>query len=51
MSIGGLGYQKDITAGYALLCEALLAQRQSDAASEVIELGLSKCGVNSERFF
>ena len=40
-----------ITAGYILLCEALLVWRQFDAASEMIEQGLSICNVNSEQCF
>jgi predicted ATPase len=47
----GLGYQMGITAGYILLCKVLLVWRQFDAASEMIEQGLSICNVNSEQCF
>jgi predicted ATPase len=47
----GLGYQIGITASYILLCEVLLVWRQFDAASKMIEQGLSICNVNSEQCF
>ena len=45
------GYQFGITALFILLCEALLLRGQSDAVPEMIEQGLSKCSLNTERFF
>jgi tetratricopeptide (TPR) repeat protein len=45
------GYQFGITALFKLLCEALLLRGQLDALPEMIEQGLSKCSLNTERFF
>jgi class 3 adenylate cyclase/tetratricopeptide (TPR) repeat protein len=45
------GYHLGITVILALLCEALLARHQLDAAEETIKRGLAKCEANTERFF
>ncbi len=45
------GYQPVITALYVLLCPALLASRDCEAALELIEQGLATTSRNSERIF
>jgi tetratricopeptide (TPR) repeat protein len=45
------GYHLGVTALYALLCPALLLQGHPETALEVIDLGLSAAGHNSERIF
>jgi hypothetical protein len=46
----GAGYQFGMTAVCVLLCGALLLRRQFARVLEVVEHGLSICGVNNERF-
>ena len=45
------GYQLGITALYVLLCPILLRRRESEAALEIIEQGLSLADHNNERIF
>jgi tetratricopeptide (TPR) repeat protein len=45
------GYQLGLTAQYVLLCPALLARNEAEAALETIDHGLSIVSHNSERFF
>jgi class 3 adenylate cyclase/tetratricopeptide (TPR) repeat protein len=45
------GYQLGLTAQFVLLCPALLARNESEAALETIDHGLSIVSHNSERFF
>jgi tetratricopeptide (TPR) repeat protein len=47
----GAGYQLAITALYVLLCPALLAVHDYEAALELIEQGLATTSRNSERIF
>lgn len=47
----GAGYQLAITALYVLLCPALLANHDCEAALELIEQGLATTTRNSERIF
>jgi class 3 adenylate cyclase/tetratricopeptide (TPR) repeat protein len=45
------GYQLGLTAQFVLLCPALLARNEPEAALETIDHGLSIVSHNSERFF
>jgi hypothetical protein len=46
----GTGYRPGITVPYVLLCDALLRRHQVEPALDIIERGLSFCGVNGEKF-
>ena len=46
----GTGYRPGITVPYVLLCDALLRRHQVEPALDIIERGLSFCGLNGEEF-